>query len=46
MRTEECVSAGLEGVIVETNFCDEITTTGKWLEVLSNLKPLVDAAHG
>ena len=44
-RTEECTAAGLEGVIVETNFCDEITSAAKWLEVLSNLKPLVDAAH-
>nr|WP_223204661.1 TIGR03619 family F420-dependent LLM class oxidoreductase [Gordonia jinghuaiqii] len=45
VRVEECVTAGLDGVIVETNFCDEITSPGEWLDVLANLKALVDAAH-
>ncbi|MDV6306028.1 hypothetical protein R4227_00665 [Gordonia amicalis] len=36
----------LEGVIVETNFCSEITEAADWLGVLANLAPLVDAARG
>jgi probable F420-dependent oxidoreductase len=44
-RVEECAAARLEGVIVETNFCSEITSPATWLEVLTNLKPVVDAAH-
>lgn len=45
-RVAECVSAGLDGVVVETNFCSEITSSAAWLDVLGNLKPLVDAARG
>ncbi|OUS96335.1 LLM class flavin-dependent oxidoreductase [Rhodococcus sp. NCIMB 12038] len=45
-RVAECVAADLEGVIIETNFCSEITTSTGWLEVLTNLKPLVEAAKG
>lgn len=45
-RVGECVAAGLDGVIVETNFCSEITSPAAWLDVLGNLKPLVDAARG
>lgn len=45
-RVSECVAAGLEGVIVETNFCSEITEAADWLGVLANLAPLVDAARG
>lgn len=44
-RVEECVAAGLAGVIIETNFCSEITEPAEWLDILSALKPLVDAAH-
>lgn len=43
---EECVAADLEGVIIGTNFCSEITTPATWLKVLSNLKPIVEAAKG
>jgi alkanesulfonate monooxygenase SsuD/methylene tetrahydromethanopterin reductase-like flavin-dependent oxidoreductase (luciferase family) len=43
-RVEECVDAGLDGVIVDTNFCSEIDSPRAWLDVLANLKPLVDAA--
>lgn len=43
-RVEECVAADLDGVIVETNFCSEITSADTWLQVLTNLKPLVEAA--
>lgn len=45
-RVQECVAADLDGVIVETNFCSEITSPDAWLTVLGNLQPLVDAAHG
>ena len=44
-RVEECVAADLDGVIVETNFCSEITSAQAWLRVLADLAPLVDAAH-
>ncbi|MFE5704159.1 TIGR03619 family F420-dependent LLM class oxidoreductase [Rhodococcus koreensis] len=46
IRVAECVAADLEGVIIETNFCSEITTSAAWLDVLSKLEPLVDAAKG
>ncbi|WP_009473063.1 TIGR03619 family F420-dependent LLM class oxidoreductase [Rhodococcus sp. JVH1] len=46
IRVEECVAADLEGVIIETNFCSEITSSTGWHEVLTNLKPLVEAAKG
>jgi probable F420-dependent oxidoreductase len=45
IRVEECVAAELAGVIVETNFCSEITEPQAWLDVLANLKPLVLAAQ-
>lgn len=45
-RAQECDAAGLEGVIVETNFNSEITSPETWLQVLADLKPVVDAAHG
>ncbi|MGW5145089.1 TIGR03619 family F420-dependent LLM class oxidoreductase [Rhodococcus koreensis] len=45
-RVAECATADLDGVIVETNFCSEITTSAAWLDVLSKLEPLVDAAKG
>ncbi len=45
-RVHECVEAGLEGVIVETNFCSEITTPANWLELLTLLAPLVAASKG
>lgn len=44
-RVEQCVAADLEGIIVETNFCSEITNPAAWLRILSDLKPLLDAAH-
>jgi probable F420-dependent oxidoreductase len=44
-RTAEALAAGLEGVIVETNFCREITTPNEWLSMLSTLKPVLDAGH-
>ncbi|MBA4857511.1 TIGR03619 family F420-dependent LLM class oxidoreductase [Nocardia farcinica] len=45
-RVGECAAAGLDGVVVETNFCSEITSPHAWLDVLGNLKPLIDAVHG
>jgi alkanesulfonate monooxygenase SsuD/methylene tetrahydromethanopterin reductase-like flavin-dependent oxidoreductase (luciferase family) len=45
-RVEECVAADLDGIIVETNFCSEITSADAWLAVLADLAPLVDATHG
>jgi hypothetical protein len=46
VRVAECAAAGLDGVVVETNFCSEIASSAAWLDVLGNLKPLVDAARG
>jgi probable F420-dependent oxidoreductase len=45
VRVSECVERGLTGVIVETNFCSEIDSASAWLDVLTNLKPLVDASR-
>lgn len=45
-RTAEVAAAGLEGVIVETNFCHEITTAAQWLDLVTALKPVLDAGHG
>jgi hypothetical protein len=44
-RVQECVTANLDGVVVETNFCSEITSPQAWVRVLANLKPLVDTAE-
>lgn len=45
-RTREVAEAGYEGVIVETNFCQEITTGKQWLDRLTELQPVLDAAKG
>jgi probable F420-dependent oxidoreductase len=45
-RTAEAAAAGFEGVIVETNFCRAVTTPAEWLDLLSELKPVLDAGHG
>jgi probable F420-dependent oxidoreductase len=45
-RTAELVAADLEGIMVETNFCKEITTAGEWLEMLTSLRPILEAGHG
>ncbi|MFN2537771.1 MAG: TIGR03619 family F420-dependent LLM class oxidoreductase [Mycobacteriales bacterium] len=44
-RTAEVVDAGYEGVIVETNFCSEIDSAAVWMDILSSLKPVLDAAR-
>lgn len=45
-RVEECAAADLEGVVIETNFCSEITSPAAWLDVLRKLELLVEAAKG
>jgi hypothetical protein len=42
-RTAEVHDAGLEGVIVETNFCSDITSSGEWMATLTSLQPVLDA---
>jgi hypothetical protein len=42
-RTAEVRDAGLEGVIVETNFCSDITSSGEWMALLKSLQPVLDA---
>jgi hypothetical protein len=42
-RTSDVRDAGMEGVIVETNFCSEIHSPREWLGVLESLKPVLDA---
>ncbi|MDO3402763.1 TIGR03619 family F420-dependent LLM class oxidoreductase [Mycolicibacterium neoaurum] len=44
-RVQECAAAGLDGVIVETNFCSEIGSSADWLTVLADLAPVVEAAR-
>lgn len=46
VRVEECVDAGLDGVIVETNFCSEIDSPASWMKILGDLEPLVTASRG
>jgi probable F420-dependent oxidoreductase len=46
VRTEEAAEAGLDGVIVETNFCSDITSPVAWLAKLESLTPILDAARG
>lgn len=43
-RTAEAADADLEGVIVETNFCSDITTAAAWLSKIESLQPLLEAA--
>lgn len=45
-RTAQVAAAGLEGVIVETNFCSDIASPGQWLDRLTALRPVLDAGHG
>jgi probable F420-dependent oxidoreductase len=42
-RTAEVRDAGLEGVIVETNFCSDISSSGEWMALLGRLKPVLEA---
>ncbi|WP_216892271.1 TIGR03619 family F420-dependent LLM class oxidoreductase [Nocardia alni] len=46
IRAEECVAAGLDGIIVETNFCSEIDSATTWLGVLNDLEPVLNAVRG
>jgi probable F420-dependent oxidoreductase len=43
-RTVEVAAAGFEGVILETNFCAEIDSAKVWLDILTSLSPVIDAA--
>ena len=43
-RIAEVREAGLEGVIIETNFCSEIHSPQAWLAMLENLTPALEAA--
>jgi len=45
-RTAEAAAAGIEGVIVETNFCSEIESARDWLNLLERLQPVLDAGAG
>ncbi|MGQ0464206.1 MAG: TIGR03619 family F420-dependent LLM class oxidoreductase [Sporichthyaceae bacterium] len=42
-RIRECAAAGLEGAIVETNFCSEIDSAKMWMAMLAELAPLLEA---
>lgn len=44
-RTAEVRAAGLEGVIVETNFVSEIDSPAAWLKQLTALEPVLTAAR-
>ncbi|MGA4790860.1 TIGR03619 family F420-dependent LLM class oxidoreductase [Nocardia sp. AB354] len=46
LRAEECVAAGLDGIIVETNFCSEIDSPAQWLNILGALEPVVNSVRG
>jgi probable F420-dependent oxidoreductase len=44
-RTVEAGHAGFEAVIVETNFCSDITSRQDWLDKVASLQPILDAAR-
>jgi probable F420-dependent oxidoreductase len=44
-RTIKAADAGLEAVIVETNFCSEITSASKWMDLIGSLSPIIQAAQ-
>jgi len=44
-RTVEAAEQGFEAVIVETNFCSDITSRQDWLHKVAGLQPVLDAAH-
>lgn len=44
-RTREVRAANWEGVIIETNFCAEIDSPGVWLDILTSLAPVLEAAR-
>jgi hypothetical protein len=45
-RTLEAAAAGFEAVIVETNFCSDITSRDAWLDKVESLEPILEAARG
>lgn len=45
-RVAECEAAGFEGVIVETNFCQEIKDPQEWMKILASLSTVLDAVSG
>jgi len=44
-RTLEAAAAGFEAVIVETNFCSDITSRDAWLDKVESLEPILEAAR-
>ncbi|MWA03246.1 TIGR03619 family F420-dependent LLM class oxidoreductase [Actinomadura sp. LD22] len=42
-RVREAAAAGIEGVIVETNFCSEINSSADWMTLLGRLDPVLKA---
>jgi probable F420-dependent oxidoreductase len=44
-RTREVHKADWEGVIIETNFCAEIDSPAVWLDILTSLAPVLEAAR-
>jgi len=44
-RTVEAAEAGFEAVIVEANFCSTITSRQDWLEIVTSLRPVLEAAE-
>ncbi|PWI10408.1 LLM class F420-dependent oxidoreductase [Streptomyces sp. NWU339] len=44
-RTVEAAEQGFEAVIIETNFCSDITSRQDWLDKVADLQPVLDAAH-
>jgi probable F420-dependent oxidoreductase len=44
-RTREVAAANWEGVIIETNFCAEIDSPAVWLNILTSLAPVLQAAR-
>jgi hypothetical protein len=44
-RIVEASEAGFEAVIVETNFCSDISSREDWLAKVASLKPILDASN-
>ena len=45
-KVEECKSAGIDHVILETNFWEPNPSSAFWMKQLEFFGPLVDVAHG
>lgn len=44
-KTQECVDAGIDHIIIETNFWEQIPSSQNWIDQVDFFAPCVDVAH-